>query len=324
MSKKIMFLLLSVFIILNSTACGTAKLEEKCEAANYQSMQTGKFNAKYTFLDECTVKKFFKDDKDDENSGINVEDKEKNSYNLIILNSGGKQIKSKTGTIIKIEEKIKVLNAEVVPETLKKNATPTLYVNESDIELIGENVLQGIFENNKNYSDLTLDELSYIDLMKNGDLKYDEKYSDIAEGLKEQRKQAIEEKVAQTNAKIKESENTPQDVKYKYKAKFGELLEANKLGNKLTVKFKIEPKGSNKTTIHQNGYNVEDLILNQGCDSLDSIDYWAIASMEDGSESKVISFTLDKNLIDKVKNKQIVGNQIVDKANDVWILPSLK
>ena len=224
MSKKIMFLLLSVFIILNSTACGTAKLEEKREAANYQSMQTGKFNAKYTFLDECTVKKFFKDDKDDENSGINVEDKEKNSYNLIILNSGGKQIKSKTGTIIKIEEKIKVLNAEVVPETLNKNATPTLYVNESDIELIGENVLQGIFENNKNYSDLTLDELSYIDLMKNGDLKYDEKYSDIAEGLKEQRKQAIEEKVAQTNAKIKESENTLQDVKYKYKAKVGELL----------------------------------------------------------------------------------------------------
>lgn len=45
--------------------------------------------------------------------------------------------------------------------------------------------------------------------------------------------------------------------------------------------------------------------------------------MNDGSESKVISFTIPKNQINAIKNKQIVGNQIVDKATDVWILPSL-
>ncbi|MDK0685122.1 hypothetical protein P5F08_03525 [Clostridium perfringens] len=46
--------------------------------------------------------------------------------------------------------------------------------------------------------------------------------------------------------------------------------------------------------------------------------------MTDGDESKVISFTLTKDQINAVKNKQLLGNQIVDQANDVWILPSLR
>lgn len=46
--------------------------------------------------------------------------------------------------------------------------------------------------------------------------------------------------------------------------------------------------------------------------------------MEDGSEGKVISFTLNKELIKLVKKQTILGNQIVDKASNVWILPSLK
>ncbi|WP_460299602.1 hypothetical protein [Clostridium botulinum] len=123
---------------------------------------------------------------------------------------------------------------------------------------------------------------------------------------------------------VKEEENIPKVVTSNYKAKHGELLEANKLGKKLTIKLKISPSYNNKATIHQNGFNIEDLILNQGGDQFDEINYWAVADMEDGSESKVISFTLDKNLINAVKNKNIVGNQIVEKANDVWILPSLK
>ncbi|EGO86270.1 hypothetical protein G8S49_11065 [Clostridium botulinum C] len=121
-----------------------------------------------------------------------------------------------------------------------------------------------------------------------------------------------------------EDKNTPKTVTADYKPRFGQILEAIKLGKKLTIKFKISPSYNNKTTIHQNGFNMEDLILNQGADKFDSIDYWAVADMQDGSESKVISFTLDKNLIDSIKNRNTVGNQIVDKAKDVWILPSLK
>jgi len=109
-----------------------------------------------------------------------------------------------------------------------------------------------------------------------------------------------------------------------YKAKFGNILEANKLGKSLTIKFKIKSSISNKTTIDQNGFNVEDLILNQGASQFETINYWAVADMEDGSESKVISFTLNKDLIKSVKSQNTFGNQIVDKANDVWILPSLK
>lgn len=121
-----------------------------------------------------------------------------------------------------------------------------------------------------------------------------------------------------------ENKNIPKTVTSEYKPRFGQILDVTKLGKKLTIKFKISPSYNNKATINQNGFNMEDLILNQGADKFDSIDYWAVADMQDGSESKVISFTVDKNLITSIKNKNTVGNQIVDKAKDVWILPSLK
>lgn len=106
--------------------------------------------------------------------------------------------------------------------------------------------------------------------------------------------------------------------------KFGELLDVSTNDNLLIIKAKISPSYSNKSTINQNGYNVADIILNQGGDLFDEIKYWAVADMTDGSERKVISFTLTKELINSVKNKQLFGNQIVNKATDVWILPSLQ
>ena len=108
------------------------------------------------------------------------------------------------------------------------------------------------------------------------------------------------------------------------KLKFGELLEVNESDDKVVVKAKIEPSTSNKTTIDQNGYNVEDLILNQGFDKYNEIQYSAVADMTDGEENKVVSFTLNKDLITKIKNEEVVGNQIIDNADDVYILPSLK
>lgn len=106
--------------------------------------------------------------------------------------------------------------------------------------------------------------------------------------------------------------------------KFGELLDVTTNDGILIIKAKISPSYSNKATITQNGFNVEDIILNQGGDSFDEIQYWAVADMTDGSESKVISFTLTKDQINSVKNEQLFGNEIVDKATDVWILPSLQ
>ncbi|WP_298126788.1 hypothetical protein [uncultured Clostridium sp.] len=106
--------------------------------------------------------------------------------------------------------------------------------------------------------------------------------------------------------------------------KFGELLDVTTNNDILIIKAKISPSYNNKATINQNGFNVEDIILNQGGDAFNEIQYWAVADMTDGSESKVISFTLTKDQITSIKNKQLVGNQIVDKATDVWILPSLQ
>ena len=108
------------------------------------------------------------------------------------------------------------------------------------------------------------------------------------------------------------------------KLKYGELLDVNINDKILIIKAKISPSYNNKATIKQTGFNVEDIILNQGGDLFDEIQYWAVADMTNGDESKVISFTLTKNQINAVKNKQLLGNKLVDQANDVWILPSLR
>lgn len=106
--------------------------------------------------------------------------------------------------------------------------------------------------------------------------------------------------------------------------KHGEFLSANINEDILVIKAKIEPSLTNKLTISQNGFNVEDIIKKQGGDQFNEIQYWAVADMEDGSESKVISFTLNKSLIDSIKSGNTPANQIINKADNVWILPSLQ
>lgn len=138
-----------------------------------------------------------------------------------------------------------------------------------------------------------------------------------SEGFKEGLKEGMADSKAESTTETKQEDNN-------VKLRFGELLEVNESDDKVVVKAKIEPSISNKTTIDQNGYNVEDLILNQGFDKYNEIQYWAVADMTDGEESKAISFTLNKDLITKIKNEEVVGNQIIDNANDVYILPSLK
>ncbi len=63
---------------------------------------------------------------------------------------------------------------------------------------------------------------------------------------------------------------------------------------------------------------------NQGGDTYKEIQYWAIADIQDGSKSKVVSFTINKDVIDMIANGSIPGNMIMSYATDVWILQSLR
>lgn len=119
-------------------------------------------------------------------------------------------------------------------------------------------------------------------------------------------------------------QSTGENIPGEYTLEFGELISKTITGDTLIIKAKIEPSINNEKTVSQNGFNVEDLIHNQGADKFEEIQYWAVADMNDGSEEKVVSFTLTKEQIDNVKNKTIVGNKLVDSSTDVWIHPSLK
>lgn len=112
--------------------------------------------------------------------------------------------------------------------------------------------------------------------------------------------------------------------KSEYSISHGELLDVTITGDIMVVKTKIEPSLTNTMTIQQNGFNVEKIILDNDMSDINELQYWAIADMTNGSESKVISFTLDKYMIDAVKNKSLFGADIVDNAKDVWIHPSLE
>lgn len=92
----------------------------------------------------------------------------------------------------------------------------------------------------------------------------------------------------------------------------------------LVIKVKIAPSYNNKATINQNYYNVENIIKEQGGRNFDEVQYWAVADMTSGEESKVISFTLNKETISAIDNSSIVANQMGNSVTDLWIHDSLK
>lgn len=108
------------------------------------------------------------------------------------------------------------------------------------------------------------------------------------------------------------------------KALHGELISVIQNGNNVVVKTKIESSWNNDLTIKQNYFTVSDLIKNHGFNTCNELQYWAIADMTSGMESKVISFTLDKKTIDKIYAGTILDNEIGDYSSDLWILPSLR
>lgn len=112
-----------------------------------------------------------------------------------------------------------------------------------------------------------------------------------------------------------------------YTLEHGELVSAvtNEIDgrNVLVIKAKISSSYNNEATVDQNYYNVADLIQSQGCDVFDELQYWAVADMSDGSEQKVVSFTVDADLIQKIAAGEVVENQLGDYVTDLYILPSL-
>lgn len=115
-----------------------------------------------------------------------------------------------------------------------------------------------------------------------------------------------------------------------YSVLYGELLSAieseNSAGKVIVFKTKIAPKLSNKLTVSQNYFNVVDLIEKQGCTEYDQIQYWAVADMMDGSESKVVSFTLNSDLIQVIANAngRFAASELGKYVDDLYILPSLQ
>lgn len=133
--------------------------------------------------------------------------------------------------------------------------------------------------------------------------------------------QPVEDTTEQPAEEVAEAEGS------EYKLEHGELVSAitNEIDGRsvLVVKAKISSSYNNTATVDQNYYNVADLIQSQGCDSFDEIQYWAVADMSDGSEQKVVAFTIDADLIQKIAAGQVVTNKLGDYVTDLYILPSL-
>lgn len=117
----------------------------------------------------------------------------------------------------------------------------------------------------------------------------------------------------------------------KYRLKFGKLLDVKNWEHedkkRVIIKAEIKINFNNIFTVVQNGYNIENLILEQDLDKFekfDEIQYWAIANDGNIKEEKVISFTINKEIILKIKNREIEGNKIIENAQDVWVSPKIR
>lgn len=109
------------------------------------------------------------------------------------------------------------------------------------------------------------------------------------------------------------------------KLQFGELMNVNYGGNGvIVIKAKIKSQSSNDLTVKQNYHSVCDLILNHGFNTCTEIQYWAVADMSDGSEQKVVSFTMNAAAIQGVYNQTIVAINLAECLDDLFIHNSLK
>lgn len=125
------------------------------------------------------------------------------------------------------------------------------------------------------------------------------------------------------------NDTSNQSIEYGTLLDFKEVcLEFNEdtqcIKNGAILKIKIASKATNKFTIDQNYYNIENFIKKNDVEKYNKIDYWAVTDMSDGSEEKIISFTVNKDLINKIKNENVVANQLGNYVDNLYIHQSLK
>lgn len=263
-----------------------------------------------------------------------------------------RELRAATGVTLKEAMKIlKNYEKGIMPNSQqpKTQKRPYLLPIISSLVLVG--VLGGILSNQTNSDTATSDAAASTTITKYKSLKNDfdklQSELELAENLFNQTSKQIEE-LKNEDAKNMEPEatepenpdtdagtdtatdeytntaslSTPSSLKY------GKLLDANPNGgidgNTLVIKAKIEPNLTNDLTISQNYHNIIDLVSKQHCDSFNSIDYWAVADMADGSEEKVISFLVNSECINGIKNETIVATTLDQYLEDLWILPSLQ
>ena len=94
--------------------------------------------------------------------------------------------------------------------------------------------------------------------------------------------------------------------------------------NAMIVQYEIEENLTNKLTIDQNYYNVEKIVKNSNLDNIDEIQYWATGKLSNGYEGKIISFTVPKDLFEKIKNDSIVPIDYNKHVQELWIVDNLK
>ena len=105
---------------------------------------------------------------------------------------------------------------------------------------------------------------------------------------------------------------------------YGEPLDLTETDGICVLKYKITSSATKKMTVNQNYYTVVNFIKDGRGDQYDEIQYWAVADMQDGSESKVISFTVSKDLIEKIKAGTVLPTIMGDYVDELWLLPSLR
>ncbi|WP_432629025.1 hypothetical protein [Brotaphodocola sp.] len=108
------------------------------------------------------------------------------------------------------------------------------------------------------------------------------------------------------------------------KLKHGTLLDVTTSGGTIVLKAKITSSLTKRLTTQSCFFDVYEAIQTYNLNQYDELQYWAVADMTNGSEQKVISFTITKDVLENVANGTIIENQLIDNASDVWLSPALQ
>ena len=110
------------------------------------------------------------------------------------------------------------------------------------------------------------------------------------------------------------------------KLNFGSILDVteNKENSTVIIKVKVQSNLTKNMTIKQNYMNAWEFIKAYTDTEYKQLTYWAVADMTDGTESKIVQFTVPVDAIHGVLNGSILENQLGDHVTDLYLHPSLR